>query len=131
VFKTELLKLGKKYKNMVLLVSDVPVNAGIEEFKKFFSDRVFTFGLSSRHMMSAATGFSLRGKLPIVMGYDLLDKTCEQIEEAICAPNLNVRIVDFGGHSHVSPEQLGLNEFKDLDGFVASFDDYGPGYFKC
>ena len=64
----ELLQLAKKYRNIVFLNTESCGNSKFEDLKKFFPDRCFSFGLAEANMISAAAGFALMGKIPIVVG---------------------------------------------------------------
>lgn len=118
----ELIRLAKKYPNLVVLVSIPAKAAGVEAFAQAFSDRYFTFGLGERNMVSAAAGFALRGKLPVLVGKDLLNKALDQIQKDICLPNLNVKIVNLG--KELIPDALKLEKSASLEVLI---EGYGPG----
>lgn len=119
----ELLHLGKKYKNMVVL-STLPENSsGLEDFARFFGDRYFTFGLGTQNMVSAAVGFVLRGKLPVLVGEGVLEKAFIQVKSDLCLPNLNVKIVDFALESRFQGSLPNLQFRNSLEDMVA---EYGP-----
>ncbi len=122
-YKSQLLYLGKSYQNMVLLVGDLQDGSLVSEFENFFPARVMHFGQGERNMLAAAAGFCLAGKLPVVLGEDLLEKGLQQVVSVLVAPRLNVRLLDFGGR--VDGEQFGLKVAKDLESFVGSFEEYG------
>ena len=118
----ELLHLGKKHKNLVVLTSLSELDSGLEDFARFFGERYFTFGLGIENMVGAAVGFALRGKLPVIVGEGVLEKAFSQVKHDVCEVNLNVKIVDFGG----------VRDFKGLDNLKLSesleemVDEYGP-----
>lgn len=118
----ELINLAKKYSNLVLLSSLSAQDSECDDFEKFFSDRFFTFGMAERAMITAAAGFALRGKLPVVVGRGILTKAKDQIEKDLCAPNLNVKIIDLEGGSCE-----GLEKFKRLEELLGG---YGPAFLE-
>lgn len=107
VFKEGLFKVTKKYGNIVMLYGD-EVFAG-ENFFQFFADRSFNLGLGQQNIVSAACGFIVRGKLPIIFGESsLVARAAAQIRDNICIPNLNVKFVVAGSSS-------GSGDFSDLE----------------
>ena len=87
-----LIKLAKGNKNVVVLNTEALACKDCEEFAKFFPERVFSFGLAEANMVSAAAGFALAGKLPVVVGNAqfLIERAFEQIKNDLVIPNLNV-----------------------------------------
>lgn len=130
-----LLKSGKNIKNLVVLDSGAVRNSGCEEFGKFFPDRYFVFGLGESNMISAAAGFAIAGKLPVVFGNArfLLSRAFDEIYNDICVPNLNVKIVGLGKSGvdeslvRVLPNMRFAN-VENLEGEI--FSEYGPAYLK-
>lgn len=127
-----LTKLAKAHKNVVLLYTEALCSKDCEEFARFFPERSFSFGLAEANMISAAAGFALAGKLPVVVGNAefLLERAFEQIKNDICLPNLNVKMMAFG-HSEMAIALLKLlpNIILVEGGLQEIFDQYGPMYF--
>jgi transketolase C-terminal domain/subunit len=134
--KYELLKIGKKYKNSVVLSAGSSGAEVCEEFSKYFSDRYFNFGLAGGNMVSAASGFALMGKLPIVIGDGslLFAEVFSQILNDVCIPNLNVKFVSVGecfSEFEFIYERFPNFSIKDSkDDFERMFLEYGPAYLK-
>lgn len=104
-FQEGLFKVTKKYGNIVMLYGDEDF-AGVNFFK-FFADRSFNLGLGEQNLISAASGFTVRGKMPLIFGKaDMVLKADAQIRDNICVPNLNVKLVVVGG---------GDSEASDVD----------------
>ena len=116
-----LLELAQKYSNLVVLGSDCSYEC--RQFKQYFPDRYFDFGSGLENMISAAVGFVVRGKMPVLLGEGLLMKGFQQLKYDICEPNLNVKIVDFGEISEAMLGELGLARVGDFDQLV---EGYGP-----
>lgn len=94
-FAELLVKLGGKFRNIVLLESNVGSVGGIQGFVKSFPDRHFNFGNATSSMFGAATGFTARGKTPFVCSLATAgsSKGLEYIRNYICYPHLNVKII--------------------------------------
>lgn len=129
-----LVKLGKSIKNLVILDTGSMGDGDCEEFARFFPERYFNFGLAEANMLSAAAGFAIAGKLPLVFGNArfLLSAAFDQVYHDICLPNLNVKIVGLGEgqvdkdlvkilpNMHVAKRNSG--NFEEI------LKDYGPAY---
>jgi transketolase C-terminal domain/subunit len=131
-----LLKLGKKFKNLVVLDTGSVKNPDCDEFVKFFGDRYFGFGLAESNMISAAAGFAIAGKTPVIFGSArfLLSTAFDQVFNDICVPNLNVKIVGLGD-GEIDKELVkilpNLNvEEGDFSVLEKMLEGYGPGYLR-
>lgn len=141
-----MLKLGKGLKNMVILDTGSIKDPACEEFAKAFPERYFVFGLAESNMISAAAGFAIAGKMPVVFGSArfLLSAAFDQVYNDICIPNLNVKIVGLVAHSERSEALASGDEEVDKDlvkilpnmkitdggiaGLEKMLEEYGPGY---
>jgi transketolase C-terminal domain/subunit len=119
----DLLQLGKKYSNLVVLTAGADAHGACEEFAKYFPDRYFSFGLAFSNAVSVAAGFSLTGKMPLVVGNRFFSRAYEQMQDDICIPNLNVKFAT--GEKFC--ELPNLNEVFSLE---EGFEEYGPKYMK-
>lgn len=146
-----LLKLGKSFKNLVILDTGSVKNPISDEFLKFFGERYFGFGIAESNMISAAAGFAVAGKTPVILGSArfLLSTAFDQVYHDICVPNLNVKIVGLGDGEvdmelvRVLPnmkvvdcgvEENGTGKIND-ENFLAEklnelLMDYGPAYLR-
>lgn len=109
-----ILQLGKKYANLVVLTTD----SDCADFAKFFPNRYFTFGNGMRNMVSAAAGFALRGKLPVIIADGVIEGCFDQVLNDLCKPNLNVKIMDRRGEGLIN----GLAACED---FASACEKYG------
>lgn len=142
------LELAKKYKNFVVLSPFLSkdLDMGME-------GRSFSFGMGYANMLSAAAGFTVRGKVPLVFGLaaNCVGRVWEQIRNDIAYPNLNVKIIANGVAFAGGVDGVGSQIFEDLalmralpnmkvfcpadynEAFFmldAMLNDYGPSYLR-
>ena len=113
-----LLELGRKNKNIVVLVADLAGATKTELFAKEFPDRFFDIGIAEADMIGTAAGLSTCGKIPYVSTFAMFaaGRSYDQIRNSICYPNLNVKIcathagitVGEDGATHQMIEDLSL-----------------------
>ncbi len=115
-FVEALVRLGNKFKNIVVLDSNLNNLFGLQSFKKIFPERYFNFGNCIQSLLGAATGFSLRGKIPFVCTYAgaASGADFELVRNFVAQPNLNVKIV--GGFAGLleGPEGALRQSFEDI-----------------
>lgn len=88
-------EIAKEDERVVLLTAD---SLGTTKGTAFYNnapERVFNFGIAESNMVSAAAGFAIEGKIPVVTGFAfLLALHCaEQVRIDICYANKNVKLV--------------------------------------
>lgn len=94
-FAESLVKLGARFKNIVVLNANSASAIGTQSFAKIYPERHFNFGNAFSSMIAAATGFTLRGKIPFVCSSSLAvsGKSWDQIRNYFCYANLNIKII--------------------------------------
>jgi len=94
-FGEELVELGRKYKEVVVLDADLSKATKTCWFAKEFPDRFFDMGISEQDMLGTAAGLSLCDKIPVVSTFTIFAtaKAFDQIRNTIAYPKLNVKIV--------------------------------------
>ena len=114
VFASNLVELGSKYQNLVVLNGNCEQYLG--EFASHFSERNFNLGLAESNMVGASCGFAALGKVPFVVGNSafLIGKAWQQIRNDLCYPNLNVKIIGFGAGFDNGPEGAAMQCFEDI-----------------
>jgi len=113
-----LVQMGERYKNLVVLEADLGKSTMSYMFEKRFPERFFEMGIAEQNMAATAAGLSLGGKIPFIHSFAMFvtGRSCEQIRQSICLPNLNVKICgsssglsDFGdGSTHQALEDIAL-----------------------
>jgi transketolase len=152
-FGEALLKMGKKYKNVVVLDADLSGSVQTEKFAKEFPERHFQMGIAEQNMIGAAAGFATRGKIPFVCSFAVFatGRSWEIIRNSVCYPNLNVKIlgshagIGLGedGASHQALEDIAImrvlpnmkvvcpcDAAETLSAMSAVMEDYGPTYIR-
>jgi len=94
-FGEELVELGRKHKEVVVLDADLSKATKTCWFAKEFPYRFFDMGISEQDMLGTAAGLSLCGKIPVVSTFTIFAtaKAFDQIRNTVAYPRLNVKIV--------------------------------------
>ncbi len=110
VFGETLEKMGARFKNLVVLDSDLSNSCNSLFFAKSFPERHFTWAGSEASIINTATGMIPRGKIPLVCGKAaaLIGRGFESIRNQIALNNLNIKIV--GSHIGLSAVENGAHE---------------------
>ena len=113
-----LAELGEKYKNVVVLDSDLAAATKTIDFKKKFPERFFDVGISEQDLMGTAAGLALGGKIPFASTFAVFasGRAYDQIRNTIAYSKLNVKIaathagitVGEDGASHQALEDISL-----------------------
>ena len=113
-----LVKLGKKYKNLVVLDADLSKSTKTNMFAKVYPERFFEMGIAEANMISTAAGFASCGKIPFVSTFAVFatGRVYDQIRMDVAYSKSNVKIfathggisVGKDGASHQMIEDLGL-----------------------
>ncbi len=101
-FSEGLLYLGEKYKDVVLLGSDITSSVGMGEFAERYPDRFFSMGIAEQNCAGAAAGLALAGKVPVYSTYGVFAgiRAADQVRVSICYNNVHVIIG--GAHAGIS-----------------------------
>lgn len=152
-FADSLMRFGGKYKNVVVLTSNLSDMSVSQPFAKLYPDRCFHFGNAVDNMFAAACGFTVRGKLPIIctLALNAAGRGWDQISGYICAPNLNIKIVGLRSGLLNSEEGVPFQALEDValmrnipnmkvvcpadavetkKAFESMLEDYGPTYMR-
>ena len=96
-FGEALALAGAKIKNLIVLDADLTTSVMAHLFEQKFPDRHINIGISEQDMVDTAAGLALAGKLPVACSFAvfLTGIGWQQIRNAICYPNLNVKLGRF------------------------------------
>ena len=111
-----LIKLGKKYKNLVVLDADLSKSTKTIMFAKKFPDRFFEMGIAEANMMTTAAGFASCEKLPFVSTFAVFatGRVYDQIRMDIAYSNANVKIFATHGGISVGKDGVSHQMIEDL-----------------
>lgn len=113
-----LLALGAENNNVVVLDADLSKSTKTGDFAAQYSDRFINVGIAEQNLMGIAAGLASYGKIPFASTFAVFatGRAFEIIRNAICYPNLNVKIaathagISIGedGGSHQAIEDIAL-----------------------
>lgn len=97
-----LIKLGKKYKNLVVLDADLSKSTKTFKFAEKYPKRFFEMGIAEANMISTAAGLASCGKIPFVSTFAVFatGRVYDQIRMDVAYSKANVKI--FATHGGVS-----------------------------
>lgn len=148
-----LLRLAGKFRNIVVLDSNLGSIIGANKFEEAFPGRYFNFGNGISNMIGAASGFTVRGKVPFINSFSvaLSAKSLDQIRNYLCLPNLNVKLIGACSGLLCGEEGASVQAFEDISNMrsipnmkivcpadsveakkalEAMMNDYGPTYLR-
>lgn len=90
----ELVELGEKNADIVVLDADLSSATKTNLFAKKFPDRFINVGIAEQNMIAMAAGLSTFGKIPFASTFAVFaaGRSYDQIRNSIAYPNLNVKI---------------------------------------
>jgi transketolase len=97
-----LVKLGKKYQNLVVLDADLSKSTKTILFAREFPDRFFEMGIAEANMISTAAGLASCNKIPFVSTFAVFatGRVYDQIRMDLAYSKANVKI--FATHGGIS-----------------------------
>ncbi len=149
----QLEKFGSKYKNLVILDSDLKNKLGTFNFAKLYPDRHFCIPLEENTMISMAAGMTIRTNLPMCFGeaYLLITKGFEALRNSVALPNLNIKIIASSsgisnieeGPAHICLEDIAImrtlpnfqiicpaDHYETKAALEYAINTYGPVYIR-
>ena len=114
----ELVALGAKNKNVVVLEADLGKSTMSNMFQQVYPERYFEMGIAEQDMISTAAGLAASGKIAFASTFAVFvtGRPYDQIRQSVAIGKLNVKLCgssaglsDFGdGSTHQSIEDLAL-----------------------
>lgn len=112
------LELGKQYKELIILTSDVSTSAGLDRFRKQFKEKFFEVGIAEQNLIGVAAGLSSEGFKIITTTFAPFQtlRCCEQIKVNLSYMQLKVCMIGLAsglvlgnlGYTHCSIEDIGV-----------------------
>lgn len=111
-----LVNLGTKYSNIVCVGGDTTDSLKTRKFGEKFPERLFNVGIAEANLVSIAAGLAIAGKISFASTYAAFipGRCLDQIRNAICYPNLNVKIVVSHAGLSVGPDGASHQQIEDI-----------------
>ncbi|MGL5830564.1 MAG: transketolase family protein [Candidatus Altimarinota bacterium] len=109
-------KLGAKYKNLIVLDSDLSSNLHTLKFAKLYPDRHFTLAGAENTMIHLASGMMARGKIVVCCGKSvkIVNHSFQSLKAAVDLPNLNIKIIGLNSGLSNAEEGPAMCSVEDL-----------------
>jgi transketolase len=116
VYGETLIELGAANQNIVCVGADTTDSLKIKKFGDYYPDRFFNVGIAEANLVSVAAGLAIAGKIAFASTYAafLPGRCLDQIRNAICYPNLNVKLVVSHAGLTVGPDGASHQQLEDF-----------------
>lgn len=116
VYGDTLVDLGRIYKEVVCVGADTTDSLKTKKFGDKYPDRMFNVGIAEANLVSIAAGLAIAGKIAFASTYAafLPGRCLDQIRNAICYPNLNVKLVVSHAGLTVGPDGASHQQIEDF-----------------
>lgn len=111
-----LVEAGIKHPELVCVGADTTDSLKTKTFGNKFPERFFNVGIAEANLVSVAAGLAMAGKIAFASTYAafLPGRCLDQIRNAICFPNLNVKLVVSHAGLTVGPDGASHQQIEDL-----------------
>jgi transketolase len=111
-----LVEAGIKHPELVCVGADTTDSLKTRTFGNKFPERFFNVGIAEANLVSVAAGLAMAGKIAFASTYAafLPGRCLDQIRNAICFPNLNVKLVVSHAGLTVGPDGASHQQIEDL-----------------
>jgi transketolase len=111
-----LVELGRTYKEVVCVGADTTDSLKTKKFGDKYPDRMFNVGIAEANLVSIAAGLAIAGKIAFASTYAafLPGRCLDQIRNAICYPNLDVKLVVSHAGLTVGPDGASHQQIEDF-----------------
>jgi transketolase len=115
-FGQTLVELGTTFANLVCVGADTTDSLKTKKFGDRFPERMFNIGIAEANLVSIAAGLAVAGKIAIASTYAafLPGRCLDQIRNAICYPNLNVKLIVSHAGLSVGPDGASHQQIEDI-----------------
>jgi transketolase len=116
VYADTLLELGQSHHEIVCVGADTTDSIKTKKFGDKYPDRMFNVGIAEANLVSIAAGLAISGKIAFASTYAafLPGRCLDQIRNAICYPNLNVKLVVSHAGLTVGPDGASHQQIEDF-----------------
>lgn len=111
-----LVELGKEDLRIVCVGGDTTDSLKTKKFGDKYPERMFNVGIAEANLVSVAAGLAIAGKVAFASTYAAFipGRSVDQIRNAICYPNLNVKLVVSHGGLTVGPDGASHQQIEDI-----------------
>lgn len=115
-FGQTLVELGTVNSNLVCVGADTTDSLKTKKFGDKYPERMFNIGIAEANLVSIAAGLAVAGKIAFASTYAafLPGRCLDQIRNAICYPNLNVKLVVSHAGLSVGPDGASHQQIEDI-----------------
>ena len=115
-FGETLAQAGAINENIVVLDADLACSTQTQIFAKKFPERFYDCGIAEQNMAATAAGLAAEGKIPFISSFAMFatGRTYDQIRNAICYPNFNVKIIGTHGGVTVGEDGATHQALEDI-----------------
>jgi transketolase len=116
VYADTLVELGQSHHEIVCVGADTTDSIKTKKFGDRYPDRMFNVGIAEANLVSIAAGLAISGKIAFASTYAafLPGRCLDQIRNAICYPNLNVKLVVSHAGLTVGPDGASHQQIEDF-----------------
>ena len=116
VYADTLVELGRSRHEIVCVGADTTDSIKTKKFGDKYPDRMFNVGIAEANLVSIAAGLAISGKISFASTYAafLPGRCLDQIRNAICYPNLNVKLVVSHAGLTVGPDGASHQQIEDF-----------------
>src|ERR671932_583477 len=116
VYADTLVELGRSCHEVVCVGADTTDSIKTKKFGDRYPDRMFNVGIAEANLVSIAAGLAISGKIAFASTYAafLPGRCLDQIRNAICYPNLNVKLVVSHAGLTVGPDGASHQQIEDF-----------------
>ena len=115
-YGSALVDLGRENENIVVLDADLSSSTQTCKFAAELPNRFFNIGISEQDLMGTAAGLAKEGKIVFASTFAIFGtgRCLDQIRNAICYQNLNVKIVATHGGLTVGEDGASHQALEDV-----------------
>lgn len=115
-FGQTLAEIGQFNDRVVVMDADLACSTQTKIFGDKFPDRFFDCGIAEQDMVATAAGLASEGKIPFIASFAMFvtGRTYDQIRNAICYPDFNVKIIGTHGGVTVGEDGATHQALEDI-----------------
>jgi len=115
-FGETLAQIGEINDKIVVMDADLACSTQTKLFADKFPDRFFDCGIAEQNMAATAAGLASEGKIPFIASFAMFatGRTYDQIRNAVCYPNFNVKIIGTHGGVTVGEDGATHQALEDI-----------------